>query len=129
MDVRISTQEYEVVKDGVIIASPGDIISFKFADLEFKFKIYDKQDNDSSWSEKGSFSEDKKSITLPIRISWSYLSTTFSDRISVATYDEEGIKKELYFSYAINGLKGDTISAIVFKYTLYSKNIPDAGYG
>lgn len=125
MEVRISTQEYEVVKDGVIIAAPDDIISFKFSDLEFKFKIYEKNDGNKEVTDKGILSEDKKSITYPIGISWSYLSTTFSDKTSVATYDEDGVKKGLYFSYAINGLKGQNISAIVFKYTLYSKIISD----
>lgn len=122
MDIKFSTQEYEIIKDGVIVAEADDRISFKFADLTFKLDIVTAVENENCWSQVN-VSEDKKTITLPIRINWNYLSTTFTDRIKLATYEEGEIKKGLYLTYAINGLNGDTTKVYVFKYTIFSKDL------
>ena len=80
MDIHTFTQEYEIVKDGVIVAEANDRISFKFADLTFNLEIKDSKDDEKTWTDDLHLSEDKKTITLPIRINWNYLATNFSDR-------------------------------------------------
>ena len=123
MDIHIFTQEYEIVKDGVIVAEANDRISFKFADLTFNLEIKDSKDDEKTWTDDLHLSEDKKTITLPIRINWNYLATNFSDRIRLASYEEGGKNKQLYLTYTTNGLKGETTKIYVFKYTLFSKDL------
>lgn len=123
MDIKISTQEYEIIKDGVIVAEASDRISFKFEDLNFNIELQDSNKEEKSWATNLMVSEDKKNITIPIKISWDYLSTNFSDRIKLLTFEEGNKKKELSLTYAINGLDGETIKVYVFKYTFFIKDL------
>ena len=124
MKIKISNQEYDVMKDGVIIAEEGDEITFKFADLTFIFKIIEMNSCSSRhFDDDLIVSNNNKLITLPIKISWEYLSTTFSKRIELASYEEGDTKKKLYISYVITGLRGDSESVYEFRYTWYSEDI------
>ena len=124
MDIKVSSGDYEVIKDGVIVSNAGDDIIFKFADLVFLFKIIEvKEAPTEGWPDDFTVSDDKKHITFPIRAMFGVFSTIFSNRIELATYDKDGQKKKLYFSYVINGLDGGEVKVYCMRYTWYSKNV------
>lgn len=120
MNLQISVNEFEIIKDGVIIAESNDVVSFKFEDLTFNFRIIENNVQDKQLPE---ISTEKKTLTLPIYIQWDSINTTFSNKIVLAQYSESSTKKELSVSYAISGLKGNDLKSYIFRYTLFSKNI------
>lgn len=123
IELKVKANEFEVVKDGIIVAEAKDRITLEFEDLTFVFKILNSSNVPESNREKISFSEDKKTANIPIYIQWNNLSTTFSSRIALAKYKESELNKELSIAYAISGLQGDDLSGYIFRYTLYSNNI------
>ena len=123
MDVKISSEEYEIVKDGVIVADADDIISFKFEDVTCKFIIKNRDEKKEDENVKPELSEDRKTVKLTIFTPWDNLNTTFSKKKSLVTYTEGEKKRELYLAYAVTGLKGKDFSSYIFRYTLYSKDI------
>ena len=123
MDVKISSQEYEIVKDGVIIADADDIISFKFEDVTCKFIIKNRDDKKENENVNPELSEDRKTVKLTIFTPWDNLNTVFSKKKSLVSYTE-GVKKyKLYLAYAVTGLEGPDFKSFLFRYTLYSKDI------
>lgn len=124
MDIKVSSGGYEVIKDGVIVANAGDDITFRFADLEFLFKIIEVNDfPPGGWPDDFTVSDDKKHVKFPIRVSMQLLSSIFSSRIEFATYEESGKKKKLCFSYVINGYNGGDVKIYCLRYTWFSKDI------
>lgn len=124
MDIKVTSGDYEIIKDGVIVTNAGDDITFKFADLEFLFKIIETQElPPEGWPDEFILSEDKKQITYPIRVSWKFLSSIFSNRVEFATYEIAGKKKKLFCAYVINGYEGDNVKVYCLRYTWFSKDI------
>lgn len=124
MDIKVSSGDYEVIKDGVIVSNAGDDITFKFADLVFLFKIEEITEMpEEGFPDNFTVSEDRKHITFPLRVNYGFLSTIFSDRIELASYEESGKKKKLYFSYVINGYNGGSVRVYCLRYTWFSKNV------
>lgn len=124
MDITVSSGDYEVIKDGVIVADAKDDIIFKFSDLIFLFKIEEiKEMPEEGFPDDFTVSEDRKHITFPLKVNYGFFSSIFSDRIELATYEDSGNKKKLYFSYVINGYDGGDVKTYCLRYTWFSKNV------
>lgn len=124
MDEKISSQDYEIMKDGVIVAEADDIITFKFKDIKCSFIIKDSNEKESDEKIKPEISEDKKLVKLRIFTSWDNLNTTFPRKESLVLYTDEDKKRNYILHTPSQALKGADFKAYIYGYTLYPKDLP-----